>query len=380
MIYPELELVTLRYPFMDFKQVIKVGQLELWQKYCKRMRENPKLTYLFWETTLRCNLSCQHCGSSCSPQTRTNDLSTSEIKACLQKISRDFPGNNIILAITGGEPLLREDIFEIIKDASRCGFKCGMVTNGTLLTKKTALKLKESGLRSISISLDGTEKSHEFLRGKSNFQRAVEGIKNILEVGLPVVEIITCVYPGNIDELEEILKFLKDINVKNWRLFNISPIGRARERKDLLLGAIQLKQLLDFIKEKRKKDKEMTISFMEEGFLGTQYEGEVRESYFVCWAGIQVGSILHDGSISACPSLPREFVQGNIKRDDFKKVWEEKFKEFRKVEWRRSGRCLDCCQWDYCHGNGMHLWDFVKKEPSLCQYQMLINSREVDKG
>lgn len=357
---------------MDFKKTIKLGQLELWQKYTDYRRANPELTYLFWETTLRCNLSCLHCGSACGPNQKVEgELKTEEIKKALQSISRDFQVSKITLAITGGEPLIRKDVFKVIKYATELGFNCGMVTNGTLVTKEVAKRLKEAGIKSITVSLDGQEKEHEYLRGKGNYEKAVAGLKNLVAQKFPLCEIITCVNRENIKKLEDIYELVRCLGVKEWRLFMISPIGRAKEMPSLFLTAGQLKQLLNFIKEKRGGKSELKVSFEEEGFLGLEYEREVRDSFFFCLAGIHVASILYDGSISACPSLPRDFIQGNIRKDNFKKVWEEKFQQFRHLDWKKKGICQSCEQWDYCHGNGMHLWDFTKSEPSFCEYHLL---------
>lgn len=353
------------------KRAIKTGQLELWQRYSENKRKNPRLTYLFWESTLRCNLTCRHCGSSCGNRAVTGELKTKEIKQALEEISKDFPAKKIMLAITGGESLLRKDIFEVIEFADKLGFNCGMVTNGLLLTVETVKKLKNSGIKSISISLDGLRENHEFIRGKDTFGKTLEGIRNMIEEQFTMSEIITCVYQRNVQELNQIYRLVKKLGVKSWRLFAISPIGRAKNQKDLFLSPEQFKYFLDFIKEKRKKDKNLKISFMEQGFLGIDYENEVRGGFFFCLAGINVGSILYDGSISACPSLPREFIQGNIRKDKFKNVWDNKFKEFRQIDWKKQGICHECEQWDYCHGNGMHLWDFGKSEPSICEYRLL---------
>lgn len=355
---------------MDFKQIIKTGQLELWQKYGENLRKHPQFDYLFWESTRKCNLACRHCGSDCSPSVKTSELTTNEIKKALKQIASDFPKTKITLAITGGEPLLRKDLLEVVKHANGLGYICGMVTNGTLLTEKLAKDLKKAGMQTVSISLDGLKKSHEYLRGKDVFERTIKGIENLVKNDFPMMEAITCVNPQNISELEEIYQLVTSLKLKAWRLFTISSIGRAKTNKDLFLTPKQFILLMDFIKEKRK-NKNLIVSYAEDGFLGMKYEVEVRDSFFLCLAGLRVGSILVDGSISACPSLPKEFIQGNIKKDNFKEIWDTKYREFRDLNWKKKGKCGKCEQWDYCHGDGMHLWDFKKQGPSVCVYQKL---------
>lgn len=93
-----------------------------------------------------------------------------------------------------------------------------------------------------------------------------------------------------------------------------------------------------------------------EGFLGS-YEAEVRDSFYICNAGISVASVLADGSISACPSIRADYSQGNIYRDDFMEVWEHRFQPFRDRAWMKKGACASCAFFRYCEGNGMHLHD-----------------------
>ncbi|HOX08587.1 MAG TPA: SPASM domain-containing protein, partial [Planctomycetota bacterium] len=110
----------------------------------------------------------------------------------------------------------------------------------------------------------------------------------------------------------------------------------------------------------------------ESGFLGLKHEGAVRGYYFHCPAGINIGSILHDGKISACPSLERRMVEGDARTERFGKVWNERFTRYRDREsTRRKGPCARCKWWSHCEGGSLHLWDWDKSEPRLCHYRML---------
>ena len=161
------------------KNILKTGKLKLWQKYCESQRIRHPLTYLFWECTLKCNLGCQHCGSSCGfGKTSREELSTDEIKKVFDTIAEDFNPKQIIIAVTGGEPLLRKDIFEVMKYANELGFSWGMVTNGTLICPEIVGKMKEARMSTISVSLDGLEKNHNWLRCNENgFKNTTNGIK-----------------------------------------------------------------------------------------------------------------------------------------------------------------------------------------------------------
>ena len=121
---------------------------------------------------------------------------------------------------------------------------------------------------------------------------------------------------------------------------------------------------MDFIVESREFC-DMDIKFSCEGFVG-DYEGKVRDSYFFCRAGINIGSVLIDGSISACPNIDRSFAQGNIYRDNLYEIWQSKFEPFRDRSWTKRGKCKNCKDYEDCLGNGFHYWHGDKESVLLC--------------
>lgn len=359
------------------KNFYKIGKLKLWQKYCEQQRKKHPLTYLFWECTLKCNLSCRHCGSSCSPQTNNNDeLSVNEIKLVFKSIAKDFNPKKIMIAVTGGEPLLRQDIFEVMRYANNFGFQWGMVTNGTLISPKIIKQMQKANMATISVSLDGTKQNHNWIRCNQNaFSKTIENIKLLAASKfLNTIEVITCVNQRNLKELEEIYQLCLGLGVDAWRLLTIAPVGRAKNYPELFLDGVQMKYLFDYIKSKRK-NRNLKVSLDDEGFLGPEYEGKIRDGLFFCRAGINIGSILYNGDIGACPILPREHTkQGNIRQDQFSEVWNNKYEIFRNRAWRRVSNCVKCDWWEFCEGNSLHLWDFNNKKLMLCNYN-LINSK-----
>jgi radical SAM protein with 4Fe4S-binding SPASM domain len=161
--------------------------------------------------------------------------------------------------------------------------------------------------------------------------------------------------------------------VKAWRLFTIVPIGRAKNNPELFLTDIQFKKLLDFISLKREL-KSIDVKFSCEGYVG-QYELKVRDHFFFCRAGINIGSILSDGSISACPNIDRSFTQGNIYSDSFQQVWETKFLAFRNRSWTRTGQCEKCAEYKDCQGNGLHNWHENKENVLICHNEKITNTK-----
>jgi radical SAM protein with 4Fe4S-binding SPASM domain len=157
--------------------------------------------------------------------------------------------------------------------------------------------------------------------------------------------------------------------VKRWRLVSIFPKGRAAAAADLALSSDQYRYLMDYIKTVRTEGS-IGASFGCEGFLGG-YEFESRDRPFFCTAGVRIGSVLVDGSISACPSLRDDYVQGNIYKDDFLDVWENRFYVMRNRQWAHTGECAKCKVWCYCRGNGLHLRDQKSGKLLFCNWKAL---------
>jgi len=126
---------------------------------------------------------------------------------------------------------------------------------------------------------------------------------------------------------------------------------------------------MDFISA-RREDNSIDIKFSCEGYVG-EYELKVRDSFFFCRAGINIGSILIDGSISACPNIDRSFSQGNIYRDNFYEVWQTKYQPFRDRSWTRKGKCVNCKDYRECQGNGFHYWHGEKTNALVCHQELI---------
>ena len=126
---------------------------------------------------------------------------------------------------------------------------------------------------------------------------------------------------------------------------------------------------MNFICYLRKK-KKIDVKFSCEGYVG-KYETKVRDSFFFCRAGINIGSVLIDGSISACPNIDRTFAQGNIYSDNFYEIWQTKYKQFRDREWTKKGECADCNNYKNCLGNGLHYWHGDKKNVLVCHNEKI---------
>lgn len=282
------------------KRLLKPIQQRMWRSYTAGAAKLHELTYLFWETTLRCNLSCRHCGSNCAPNSALpGELTTDEVKAAFDTIAEDFDTKKITVAVTGGEPLLRPDVFEVASHFAKQGMRWGMVTNGLLITDRVIELMKASGMGSIAISLDGPRQQHEYLRGRGTYALTVAAVERVRDAAfLDILEVLTCPTVRVLADLDPFYDFLAGLGIDQWRILPLIPIGRVKQHPKLQLDGAQWRELLDWIRDKRSdKRAPLKVTLDEEGFLGEPYEREVRELPYFCFAGIHAASILADGDV-----------------------------------------------------------------------------------
>lgn len=348
---------------------IKKRNLDKIADYRKHLYEKPQLKDLFLEVTMRCNARCEHCGSSCGDKALNDEISAEDLKKALHDIAEKYNPQEVLLNVTGGEPLVRKDLFEIMEYAVSLGFRWGMTSNGMLINDEILKKMEETKMETISISLDGLKETHESFRKVPNcFDRIIENIKKLQKVPtIKIVQITTVANKKNLKELEKLYKLMQELNIISWRVINVDPIGRAKENKDILLDSNDYVYLWNFIKEKREENK-LNVEYGCSHYLDIDYEKELRDTYFICSAGLFVGSILSNGDITVCPNVERrpEFVQGNIKNDNFVEVWENRFKLFRNDDRLKCEKCKNCSKWKYCLGDSFHTFNFDDKKPNFC--------------
>ena len=287
----------------------------------------------------------------------------------IDSITPHVDTHRVFIIFTGGEPLMRKDLEICGRELYRREYPWGIVTNGLHLSRQRLDSLLQAGMHSITVSLDGFEDAHNWLRCHPlSFQRATEAIRMLTGEEEIIWDVVTCVNQNNIEQLPAFRDFLIGIGVRRWRIFTIFPVGRAAEVPELQLSDKQFTGLLDFIVSTRQEGK-IQLNFACEGFLG-RYEMKARDYFYHCNAGISVASVRVERSISGCPSIRANYNQGNIYRDDFMQVWNERFVPFRDREWARQGECADCSMFRYCEGNGMHLHDEAGRL-LVCHYRRI---------
>lgn len=357
---------------MNIKRVAKRALLPLKQHYERRLHE---LRYIFFELTHRCNLACIHCGSDCQKNDTLPDLPADKILETLDGIKTKHDSHKVMIVLSGGEPTIYPGVWDLGKEIIKREFPWGMVTNGYAWDTDMIKKAKEARMHSVTVSLDGLEETHNWLRGdKKSFRKAVNAIDLLLKNPFyRVMDVITCVNKRNIGELDKIYDLVKSMGLKRWRFFTISPIGRAVQTPDLFLDKEDFHYLMQKILAYRKKPG-MKVTYSESGYLGC-YEHRVRGHDWFCRAGVNVAGIMVNGDILACPNIDRRFKQGNIFETPFIDVWEHGYKEFRDRKWMRTGDCVKCSEWRLCQGNPMHLWDLDTNRTKLCHLKQF----ELDK-
>jgi radical SAM protein with 4Fe4S-binding SPASM domain len=332
-----------------------------------RLFKEPDLIYLFFELTRSCNEKCFHCGSSCAPGLG-HGPDVDAFKAVLDDVKEHFDLKKLQLCITGGEPLLYPGFAELLGYADRQGFRWGMTTNATLITKEVAKMLEDTGMGTVSVSIDGLRDTHDRQRGlKGGYDKAMQGIQNLIDrKAFRHIQVTTVVNHRNITELDELYEILDKLDLDSWRVIGIEPMGRALDYPELLLTPDDQRYLFNYIREKREQG--IPVNYGCSHFLGLEYERDVRDWFFYCGAGTHTAAVRINGDITACLDIEErpEFVQGNIAKDKFSDVWFNRFGVFRKP---LSTLCSDCqkCEWEkWCAGGSRHCFDYDNNKQRVC--------------
>ena len=331
---------------------------KLWPLQQSAQRRVHDLRFLFLEITQRCNLSCRHCGSDCTANVTQPDLPAGRILEVLDGIRQNYDPSRITVGLSGGEPMLYPNVFGLGRAITDLGFPWGMVTNGWAWTPQKVEEADRAGMCTITVSLDGPPARRTTgcaaARARSNAP-ARHCACCAPPSGSRRWTSVTCVHRRNLHQLDATRDLLQELGVESWRLFTVSPIGRAESDPDLHLHREEYRYLMRWIAERRGTPG-LAVAHSESGYLGA-CDTEVRDAPFFCQAGISVAGIMVDGAILACPNIDRSFAQGNVFEDDFCGIWEHGYAEFRDRAWMRTGDCVDCPEWAQCQGNSFHLWD-----------------------
>lgn len=342
----------------------------------------PALRMVAWEVTRRCNLNCVHCRAAAERGPYPGELNTAEALRLIDEIA-SFSRPVIIL--TGGEPLLREDIFDLASYGTKRGLRMVIAPNGTLLDTEKADRLKACGIQRVSISLDGaTAESHDrFRRVEGAFAGALRGIETLKRAGLEF-QVNTTVTQTNYLELPAILKLSVRLGAVAHHIFLLVPTGRGKELAGQTMGAEEYEKILNWFYDQKE-----TVPLNLKATCAPHYYRILRQRAGAegkkvspqshgldamtrgCLGGIGFCFISHIGDVQPCGYL--EVKSGNIREQDLKAIWGNStvFRRLRDYA-SYTGRCGRCEYIRVCGGCRARAYeakgDFLSEEP-LCTYQ-----------
>jgi radical SAM protein with 4Fe4S-binding SPASM domain len=334
------------------------------------------LRLLFWESTIRCNLSCAHCRRLEADDAAETDLSTAQAKelieqtAQLGRTQQSMP----ILVFSGGEPLCRTDLFELIKLATSRQIKCSLATNGTLIDETIADKIKTAGVERVSVSLDGaTGDVHNKLRRLDGaFEAAVNGIRHLRNAAIPF-QINMTLTRQNAYQLDAMFALAREVGALAVHFFMLVPVGCGGEYAQAdRLSPVEYEQLLTRIAlQKSVCDVEIKVT------CAPHYERIIRQQGLVsnpdsrgCLAGSRVLFVSHRGQVFPCGYLPVEC--GNILQTPLAEIWftSTDLARMRDPE-QLKGKC-GICEYRFacggCRGRAMAATDDYMQEEPMCVY------------
>jgi len=341
---------------------------ERWRERIEALiREHP-LQIITWEATRRCNQNCVHCGTPSEEANHCQELSTEEIVSAFEQIARDFDMSQFRhINITGGEPFVREDLLEVLRRISKSPFYCNIdiQTNGLFIADHPEVlnEVGRYGVTGLGISIDGLEETHDaFRRMRGSWQKAFTAARLAVEHGY-VVTVSVVAHSKNVDEIPYLFAHVKKkIRPRVFRIMFLDPMGRTSPDSEYLLSPGQLVGVIGFLQTEYRNGCSTyadPASTMVElgcgGWLGTDLEGTVRPFIFHCIAGITNLGILYDGKLGSCSNIPREFIEGDLRKEQIKRVWEMRYQRYRDSDWIRVAICAQCNEWKYCHGGPMHV-------------------------
>ena len=333
-----------------------------------------------WEVTRSCNLGCRHCRASSEFGPYTDELTTAE---CFRIIDEIASLGGPVIILTGGEPLLRKDIFTIAEYASGKSLRVVMATNGTLLTEESAGQIKRSGINRISISLDGPdEAAHDSLRQVSgSFAGALRGIKKAQEAGLKV-QVNSTISKGNIRLIPALMRLAEDLKADALHFFLLVPTGRAKVMLQEELSPAEYEEALRFLSQRKKEfPLEMKVTCAPH-FNRLLLEGPIDAAASLkgrgCMGGVSFCFISHTGQLQPCGYL--EIKCGNFRDSGFRKIWleSEVFNNLRDFSQYR-GKCGRCEFKAVCGGCRARAFakngDYLAEEP-YCVYEPSLTEKK----
>ena len=311
-----------------------------------------------WHLTERCNLSCSHCYQT---GRGSAELSLAEIRDGLSEIEDMFTswsdGYGVALSpsfnITGGEPLLRQDLPDVLAELQRRHYATFLLTNGVLIDRGRARQLSDLGVKGVQVSIEGCEDVHDSIRGPGNFSRAADGVEHLLDAGVPVTLNVT-LSRLNSRSMKKVVLFASHLGVQRMGFSRLVPAGRGSTLVLEMLPADEVRKLYGELFSSEIRNLEIVTGDpvagqMRNGGGKRKKKGPSGIPAGGCSAGVAGLTFLADGTIVPCRRLPIPI--GNLRTDALREVWASSpVLEALRDKSRYRGMCGSCERWENCRG------------------------------
>lgn len=284
--------------------------------------------YAVWELTLKCNLACSHCGSRAGER-RDNELNTDEALDLVRQLAESGIDE---VTLEGGEAFLRPDWLTIARAITDAGMQCTMVTGGYGISRDTAFRMRDAGIVAASVSVDGLEATHDLIRGRErSFKYCFETLAHFKDAGLQTCA-NTQINRLSAPELPALYERLRDAGVSLWQIQLTTPMGNGADRAWLIMQPAELDDLYRVLARigLRAADEGILqiVPGSNIGYFGRYdeyiFRGTGGRNWIGCIAGVAGIGIHADGSIKGCPTLPSEYVGGNIRTEPLAQILESR--------------------------------------------------------
>lgn len=360
------------------------------------MTQTYQPEFCVWETTLACNLACRHCGSTAG-RPRPNELDTEEALGVVDALHELGTRE---LTFSGGELFVRPDWRQLIGRAKELGIARIIVSNGLAITREVADELARLEVGSVSLSVDGTPRVHDFLRplntllaselsgpsgatGASSHEQLRWAIENLGAAGV-TVSAITQVSKLNILELPAICDFLVSHGIDGWQIQMTNPMGRGVRadggQRVPVLEPANLPSLYAFIRRVQDEGRIRALAADCIGYYGhdepllRSVERPNDNFWQGCQAGMRVIGITSDGGVKGCLSMPDAYLEGNIRERPLREIWndEKSFAYNRKFTVESlTGGCAGCAFGKLCRA-GCHSFAATAQDGDISHYDHCI--------
>ena len=342
----------------------------------------PPLRLLAWETTRRCNLACRHCRAAAGSGPYPGELTTDEGIRLLDDLAAM---GQIVVILTGGEPLWREDIYDLAAYGAGRGHRMVMAVNGTLVTPAVAARLKDAGIQRVSISIDGASAaSHDRLRAVNGaYVGALAGIAACKAAGLPF-QINTTVTRANRGELPAIHELAINLGAAAHHVFVLVPTGRGKEIPEELVSPEEYEETLRWLLERQRAGQLFIKPTCAPQYYRLWRQDAAARGEKInaathgmeamtkgCLGGQGFAFVSYQGEVQPCGYL--ELVAGNLRETRFPEIWADSglFRQLRRVDDYR-GKCHVCQYRQVCGGcraRAFAMTGDVMGEDPICPYK-----------